>query len=160
MSVFKLAKNDEEIKLHMEQYIGAANKLGCFYKDFNFAYKDSDWEAGWIEFVHVATDYDVNRYGNIHGGVIMMLMDTAAGLTAYEIGTGNASPTMDMTINFLYPIHIGDEMVMRATILNAGKRTCVVRTDVFVNGELKVTSSTMHRVYSETTPEVPVLLAD
>ena len=158
MSVFALSENDEQIRLHMEQYIGVANQLGSFYKDFNFVCTGSDWEEGWIEFTHIATDYDMNRYGNIHGGVIMMLVDTASGLTAFETGTGNSTPTMDMSISFLRAIHIGDEMVMRSQVLNVGKHTCTVRTDVLVNGEIAATANTMHRMYTGTKPEVPVLL--
>ncbi|MBR5730978.1 MAG: PaaI family thioesterase [Firmicutes bacterium] len=160
MSVFRLAKNDEEIMLHMEQYIGRANKLGTFYKDFNFRCHASDWEAGWIEFVHTATEYDMNRYGNIHGGVIMMLVDTAAGLAAFETGTGNSSPTMDMSISFIKAIHVGDEMVMRAQVLNTGKHTTTMRTDIFVGGEMVATATSMHRAYTGTRPERPVLLND
>ena len=160
MSVFALAKDDAEIKLHMKQYIGVANSLGSFYKDFNFECTDSDMEAGWIEYVHIATDYDMNRYGNIHGGIIMMLVDTASGLTAFEAGTGNSSPTMDMSISFLRPIHIGDRMVMRSQVLSIGKHTCTVRTDVTVGGELAATANTMHRIYTQTKPEIPVLLQE
>ncbi len=64
MSVFKLSNNDEEIKLHMEAYIDHANSLEGFYSDYNFHYYDSSWEEGWIEFIHTATAYDMNRYGN------------------------------------------------------------------------------------------------
>ena len=158
MSVFALAKDDEDIKLHMGQYIEHASSLGSFYKDFNFTFRASDWEAGWIEFVHTATEYDMNRYGNIHGGIIMMLVDTSAGLAAFETGTGNSSPTMDMSISFVGPIHVGDEMVLRSYVLNAGKHTCVVRTDVSVNGKLCSTAVSTHRTYTSTKPEKPVLV--
>lgn len=160
MSVFRLSKNDEEIKLHMAQYIEHANSLGSFYQEINFVYRDSDWEAGWIEFTHKSTQYDMNRYGNVHGGIIVMLVDTAAGLTSYECGTGNASPTMDMNINFLKAVHVGDEMVMHSQILNCGKHSCVVQTEVYVNGELTSTAVTTHRMYTTTTPEKPVLILD
>ena len=127
MSVFKLSNNDEEIKLHMEAYIDHANSLEGFYSDYNFRYYDSSWEEGWIEFLHTATAYDMNRYGNMHGGIIMMLADTASGITSFEAGTGNSSPTMDMNISFLKPIHKGDDMIIRAQILYAGKHNCVDR---------------------------------
>ena len=160
MSVFKLSKNDEEIKLHMEAYIDHANSLEGFYSDYNFHYYDSSWEEGWIEFIHTATAYDMNRYGNMHGGIIMMLADTASGITSFEAGTGNSSPTMDMNISFLKPIHKGDDMILRAQILYAGKHNCVVRTDVKVNGELAAVATTMQRMYTSTTPDKPILLKD
>ena len=160
MSVFALAASDKEIQEHMAEYIKHANALATFYKDYNFECSDSDWEAGWVEFVHVTTDYDANRYGNVHGGIIMMLADTAAGLAAYETGTGNSSPTMDMSVSFLRAIHIGDVMRLRSQVINVSKHNCTVCTDIIVNGELAATTTSMHRLYTNTKPDIPVLLVD
>ena len=159
MSVFALAKNNEEVKLHMEQYIEYANALNSFYKDFDFRYKRSSWEEGWIEFSHIAVEYDINRYGTVHGGVIMMLADTASGITAFETGTGNSAPTMNMEINFLKPIREGDEMVFRTQVLSSAKRTCTLRVDVLVNGELAATATNIHRKYTDSVPETPASLS-
>jgi uncharacterized protein (TIGR00369 family) len=120
-------------------------------------YKDCGYEEGWIEFVHKATEFDINRYGTVHGGVIGLFLDTAMGLAAYETGTGNSAPTMDLHINYLRPMKAGSELVVRAEIMNAGTRTCVVRGSVLVDGEVKVIATSTCRIYSETKPARPAL---
>src|SRR2546423_9342138 len=57
---------------------------------------------------------DANLSGNVHGGVIMRLVDTAAGIAAHKhcggrVGTG----AMD-EMSFLEPIFIGDFVTVPA----------------------------------------------
>jgi len=157
MSPFTLAKNAQELAEHMKGHLEFVNSQGNFYSFFQLQYKDCGYEEGWIEFVHKATEFDINRYGTVHGGVIGLFLDTAMGLAAYETGTGNSAPTMDLHINYLRPMKAGSELVVRAEIMNAGKRTCVVRGSVLVDGDVKVIATSTCRIYSETKPARPAL---
>ena len=131
--------------------------MGSFYTYFTLEYKDCGFEEGWIEFTHKAREFDANRYGTIHGGVLGMFIDTALGLTAYETGVGNWTPTMDLHINYLRPLHPGDELVIRAKVMSAGKRTCLVSGEVLVDGDVKVIATSTCRIYSDIKPDIPVL---
>ncbi len=157
MGPFRLSSNAEELAAHMRGHLAAVKVEGNFYTYFQLEYRDCGYEEGWIEFTHKATAFDINRYGTVHGGVTGILLDTAMGLTAYETGVGNWTPTMDLHVNYLKPMHPGDELVIRAEVMSAGKRTCVVRGFIFVDGELKVMANTTCRIYSDSKPEKPVL---
>ncbi|MGH3658534.1 MAG: acyl-CoA thioesterase [Micromonosporaceae bacterium] len=51
---------------------------------------------------------DVNLYGTVHGGVIMKLMDDAAGAVAARHSGGNAVTAAIDEIAFLEPVRVGD----------------------------------------------------
>jgi acyl-CoA hydrolase len=69
----------------------------------------------------IMTVVDANLHGNIHGGVIMKLVDDAAGVVANRHSGGRAvTATMD-EMDFLVPVHIGDLVNVRARINWAGR---------------------------------------
>ena len=152
MTPFRLSANAEELAAHMKRHLAFVDSQGSFYSYFRMEFKDCSYEEGWVEFFHKATKFDANRYGTIHGGVLGVFLDTAMGLTAYETGTGNWTPTMDLHINYLKALHPGDDMVIRAEVLSAGKRTCLVKGSIIVDGVLKVIATSTCRIYSETKP--------
>lgn len=153
MSPFTLSKNSEELAANMKSYLDYVYSQGNFYSDFPMEYKDCSFEDGWVEFTHKADEFDTNRYGTVHGGVLGLYLDTAMGLAAYETGTGNPAPTMDLHINYLRPMHPGDELVIRAEVMSAAKRTCVLRASVAVDGDVKVIATSTCRIYSDTKPK-------
>ena len=157
MSPFTLSKNAAELAEHMKGYLEYINSQGNFYTYFLLEFKDCSYEEGWVEFTHKAEEFDSNRYGTVHGGVLGLFLDTAMGLAAYESGTGNPAPTMDLHTTYLRPMHPGDDLVIRAEVMSAGKRTCVLRGFVIVDGDIKVMATSTCRIYSDTKPKDPAL---
>lgn len=153
MSVFKISKNREELESNIKKYI-AISEDGCeLYRRFKMDFKDADYEAGWIEFSHTVSEFEMNRYGNMHGGAIAAILDTSMGLTAFELGTGNASPTMDISINYVKAVHIGEDLTIRAEVISAGKHSAVLRSVMYGSGEIKAIATATNRIYSSTKPE-------
>jgi uncharacterized protein (TIGR00369 family) len=74
---------------------------------------------------------DVNVQGNVHGGVIMRLVDTAAGLAAIRHAGGLAVTVAIDEMTFLEPVHIGDVLVLKATVNDVGRTSmeCGVRVE-------------------------------
>lgn len=69
----------------------------------------------------IMTVVDANLHGNIHGGVIMKMVDDAAGVVAARHSGGRAvTVSMDEMV-FLVPVHIGDLVNVRARINWAGR---------------------------------------
>jgi acyl-CoA hydrolase len=69
---------------------------------------------------HLMTGVDANLHGNIHGGVIMKIVDDAAGVVAARHSGGRAvTVSMDEMV-FLVPVHVGDLLNVRARINWAG----------------------------------------
>jgi uncharacterized protein (TIGR00369 family) len=63
---------------------------------------------------------DANVAGNVHGGVIMRLVDTAAALAAIRHGGGLAVTVSIDEMTFLEPVHIGDVLVLKASVNDVG----------------------------------------
>jgi uncharacterized protein (TIGR00369 family) len=74
---------------------------------------------------------DVNIAGNVHGGVIMRLVDTAAGLAAIRHAGGLAVTVAIDEMTFLEPVHIGDVVMLKATVNDVGRTSmeCGVRVE-------------------------------
>ena len=85
---------------------------------------------------------DANVAGNVHGGVIMRLVDTAAALAAIKHSGGVALTVGIDEMTFLEPVHIGEVVVLRACVNDAGRTSmeCGVR----VEAEDPITGSIRH----------------
>jgi uncharacterized protein (TIGR00369 family) len=74
---------------------------------------------------------DANVAGNVHGGVIMRLVDTAAALAAIKHSGGLALTVGIDEMTFLEPVHIGEVLELRASVNDVGRTSmeCGVRVD-------------------------------
>lgn len=62
---------------------------------------------------------DANLAGIVHGGVVMKLVDTAAGLAAIKHCGGLAVTAAIDEMSFLRPVHVGDTIAVRASVNDA-----------------------------------------
>jgi acyl-CoA hydrolase len=91
---------------------------------------------------HLMGVTDANNVGNIHGGIIMKLVDEAAGLAAIK-HSGRLAVTAGMDrMNFMFPIHLGEVVMFRATV-NAAWRTSM-EVGVRVEAENPLTGEVRH----------------
>jgi uncharacterized protein (TIGR00369 family) len=74
---------------------------------------------------------DANVAGNVHGGVIMRLVDTSAALAAIKHSGGLALTVAIDEMTFLEPVHIGEVLTLRASVNDAGTTSmeCGVRVE-------------------------------
>jgi uncharacterized protein (TIGR00369 family) len=74
---------------------------------------------------------DANVAGNVHGGVIMRLVDTAAALAAIKHSGGLALTVGIDEMTFLEPVHIGEVVVLKASVNDVGRTSmeCGVRVE-------------------------------
>ena len=88
---------------------------------------------------------DANIGGIVHGGVVMRLVDTAAGLVAIKHAGGMCVTVAMDEMSFLYPVHVGDLLVVSASVNDVGTTSIEVgaRVEVedIVTGERQHTSS-------------------
>ena len=74
----------------------------------------------------IMTSLDVNLLGTVHGGVVMKLVDDAAGVAAARHSRGNAvTAAMDEMV-FLRPVRIGDLVHVHAQVNWAGRTSMEV----------------------------------
>jgi len=103
-----------------------------------------------IVLVQLMTMVDANNVGNVHGGTIMKLVDTAAGLAAARHCGGLAvTAAMDEMV-FLQPVYVNDLVTVKAMVNDAGRTSMEVgvRVDAeSVGGHRKVHTSSAYLVY-------------
>lgn len=85
---------------------------------------------------------DANPAGNVHGGVIMKLIDTAGGVAAGRHARTNVVTASIDRLDFLHPVFIGDFVTLRASVNFVGKTSMEV--GVRVEAENLLTGETRH----------------
>ncbi|VXC88028.1 acyl-CoA thioesterase [Sphingomonas sp. 8AM] len=72
---------------------------------------------------------DCNAYGDIFGGWLMSLMDSAAGLTAARRARGRAVTIAMDGMQFHAPVHVGDEVSVYARIERVGRTSIAIQVE-------------------------------
>jgi len=88
------------------------------------------------------TILDGNPAGNVHGGTIMKLVDTAAGLAAAKHSGGVVVTAAMDEMSFLEPVYINDLVTVRAMVNDVG--TTSMEVGVRVDAENVVTGRRVH----------------
>jgi acyl-CoA hydrolase len=103
-----------------------------------------------VELTQLMEVTDANVFGNVHGGVLMRLADTAAGLAAARHSGGPCVTVSVDEMVFREPVHVGDLVTFRASVNDVGTTSleCGVRIDAerLRTGEI-VHASTAYFVY-------------
>ncbi|NDJ86331.1 MAG: acyl-CoA thioesterase [Chloroflexi bacterium] len=73
---------------------------------------------------------DANSLGNVHGGVIMKMVDEAGALAAMRHSGGPVVTVSIDTMSFQKPIYVGQLVVLRAELTYAGKTSMEARVEV------------------------------
>jgi uncharacterized protein (TIGR00369 family) len=85
---------------------------------------------------------DANPAGNVHGGVIMKLIDTAAGVAAMRHARSNAVTASVDRLDFYHPVFVGDFVTLRASVNFVGRTSMEV--GVRVESENILTGERLH----------------
>ncbi len=112
----------------------------------------SDGQVTLIQLMEIT---DANLAGLVHGGVIMKLVDTAAGLAAIKHAGGMCVTVSMDEMSFLAPVHVGDTVTVRASVNDVG--TTSLEVGVRVESE---DVRTGHRTHTSSAYLVFVALDD
>ena len=98
-----------------------------------------------VTIAQVMIPQDANPTGNVHGGVIMKLIDTAAAVVASRHARANTVTASIDRLDFLHPVFVGDLLFLKAGLNMAGRTSMEVGVRVeaenFITGEVRHTSS-------------------
>jgi acyl-CoA hydrolase len=88
---------------------------------------------------------DANIAGNVHGGIIMKLIDDAGGAVAYRHARSNVVTVSIDRLSFHHPVFVGDLVTFKASINMAGTSSMDVGVRVeaenLITGEVRHTAS-------------------
>ena len=94
---------------------------------------------------HVMMPQDANPSGNVHGGVIMKLVDTAGGVVARRHARCNAVTASIDRLDFHHPVFIGNVLTLKASITMVGRTSMEIgvraETEDLITGNIRHTAS-------------------
>jgi acyl-CoA thioesterase YciA len=79
----------------------------------------------------IAMPADTNPYGDIFGGWLMSLMDSAAGSVAARHSKGRAVTIAVEGMEFLRPVVVGDEVSVFATLKSVGRTSMNIAVEAW-----------------------------
>jgi uncharacterized protein (TIGR00369 family) len=98
-----------------------------------------------VVIAQVMIPLDANPSGNVHGGVIMKLIDTAAAVAASRHARSNTVTASIDRLDFHHPVYIGDLLFFKAGLNMVGKTSMEVGVRVeaenIITGEVRHTAS-------------------
>jgi acyl-CoA hydrolase len=95
-----------------------------------------------VVLAELMTIVDTNVAGIVHGGTIMKLVDTAAGLAAIKHAGGMCVTVSLDEMSFLAAVHVGDVVTVKASVNDVG--TTSLEVGVRVEAENYVTHERVH----------------
>lgn len=78
-------------------------------------------KRGEIAVVFEVTEDMTNPYGLLHGGVSCTLMDDIIGLAAATLGSDKFPVSLNLQINYLDKIMVGEKITVKAKIIREGR---------------------------------------
>jgi uncharacterized protein (TIGR00369 family) len=88
---------------------------------------------------------DANPAGNVHGGVVMKYVDTAAGVVAIRHSRKIAVTASIDRLDFHHPVYVGDLLILKASVNLVGRTSLEVGVRVeaenLLTGEIRHTAS-------------------
>jgi acyl-CoA hydrolase len=98
-----------------------------------------------VSIAHVMMPQDANPSGNVHGGVVMRYIDTAAGVVARRHARCNCVTASIDRLDFHHPVYIGDLLTLKAGLNMVGKTSMEIgvraEAEDLVTGRIRHTSS-------------------
>lgn len=88
---------------------------------------------------------DANPAGNVHGGVIMKLIDTIAGVVATKHARANTVTATIDRLDFHHPVYVGNLLTLKASLNLVGRTSMEigvrVESEDLITGEVRHTAS-------------------
>lgn len=72
-----------------------------------------------------------NPYGNIHGGMMALVMDEVIGWGVVSLDTDNYYTSLNLNVDFLYALKKGERLRAVSNVVRAGKKIIHVTCDVY-----------------------------
>lgn len=98
-----------------------------------------------VTMAQLMSPQDTNPAGNVHGGVVMKLIDEAGGAVAFRHARSNVVTASIDRLSFHHPIFVGDLVMLKASVNMVGKTSMDVGVRVecenLITGQIRHTAS-------------------
>lgn len=72
-----------------------------------------------------------NPYGNIHGGMMSLVMDEAIGWAVISLDMPGHYTSLNLNVDFLFAIKEGETLIAKSEVLRAGKKIINVECHIY-----------------------------
>jgi uncharacterized protein (TIGR00369 family) len=72
-----------------------------------------------------------NPYGNIHGGMMCLVVDEAIGWAVISLDSDHHYTSMNLNVDFLYAIKQGERLIAKSKIVRYGKKIVNAECSVY-----------------------------
>jgi uncharacterized protein (TIGR00369 family) len=86
-----------------------------------------------VQLAQLMQPTDANVTGNVHGGTLMKLADTAGAIVAVRHAGGRVVTVVMDTMTFLEPVYVGDLLLLDARMTWVGRTS--METEVLIDAE-------------------------
>ncbi len=90
---------------------------------------------------------DANTHGNVHGGVIMKMVDEAGALVAMRHARAPVVTVAVDSMTFMLPIRVGNLVLCNAELTYVGRTSMEIRVEVIAEHPLEGTSTVTNIAY-------------
>jgi uncharacterized protein (TIGR00369 family) len=90
---------------------------------------------------------DANLHGNVHGGIIMKLVDEAGALAAIRHAGAHVVTVQIDSMSFRHPIYLGNLVTLNAELTYVGRTSMEVRVEVLAHDLLSGKTTTTNHAY-------------
>ena len=87
-------------------------------------------DVGSIEFSYTVRKEMTNPVGTLHGGVIAGIMDDLIGVTAFSLGETTFNTSVNLNVDYFYPVQEGDEVIATTQIVKQGNTLKNIQCEV------------------------------
>ncbi|MCI8647030.1 MAG: PaaI family thioesterase [Firmicutes bacterium] len=91
-------------------------------------------------------EWQANRGGMMHGGIICTAFDITAAAVARFCAGENYAPTISLDVKYIRPVQVGDTLLVTAKATAAGRRITqiVCQAESKTTGKLAATAATVY----------------
>ena len=112
---------------------------------------ECSYDAKTLTVAFPVLEWEKNRVGAMHGGIIAAAFDIATGLLARFFAGENFAPTIQLETVFIRPIPIGDVFVVHVKTNLAGRKLTHLYCEGFVKSTGKLAATATASYFNEDT---------
>lgn len=110
-------------------------------------------EKGRAELSLVVREEMTNPYGNIHGGMMSLVIDETIGWAVVSLDTDNFYTSLNLNVDFLYAIKQGERLKSISEVVRVGKKIIHVECRVYDMKDRLLGKATSNLIVTGMRPE-------
>lgn len=139
--IFKQEDLEKNIKITMEKIKEQPGRLN---EMMNIEYIECNAEERTVTFELPLFDWQMNPKDVLHGGITATMMDLSLGLFAncicWQVG-GFFSPTVSLNINYLQPILLNDQILIKTQLVSSGSSLLTLNGEARIKGSNRIAAT-------------------